>query len=559
MIQTSSSLRIALAQINFKVGDLDRNVARIRDEVERARAAGAELLVTSELALLGYPPRDLLHRDELIDAQLKTLEALATLTDDDFGMIVGYADRNPRQGGRRLVNAAAFCVGGRVKERVFKQLLPEYDVFDEARYFEPGGEAPILSFKGVRLGVSICEDAWAPVEHWEQPRYAHDPIGALVANGAQVLINISASPFARGKRVAREAMLCDHARRHSRPLLFVNQVGATDELIFEGASVAIDATGQIAHRLSDFSSACELVEVRTSGEVVGPQGGAASVRDAIGELRAALVLGTRDYVRKSGFQQVLLGLSGGIDSAVTAVIAADALGPENVHAVAMPSRYSSRHSRDDARTLANNLGIEFDEIGIEQPYTSFLDVLTPHFQGRDFDVTEENLQARIRGVYLMGLSNKFGKLVLSCGNKSELAVGYSTLYGDMCGALAVIGDVPKMQVYALAEEYNRLAGYEVVPRSIIEKAPSAELRPDQRDEDSLPPYPVLDAIVDRYVEDRQGIARIIEAGFERRDVERVVGLIRRNEYKRWQSPPVLKVTAKAFGSGWRYPLAASHG
>ncbi|TXD41628.1 NAD+ synthase [Lujinxingia vulgaris] len=559
MIQTPSSLRIALAQINFKVGDLDRNVARIRDEVERARAAGAELLVTSELALTGYPPRDLLHRDELIDAQLKTLEALATLTDDDFGMIVGYADRNPRQGGRRLVNAAAFCVGGRVKERIFKQLLPEYDVFDEARYFEPGGESPILSFKGVRLGVSICEDAWAPVEHWEQPRYKGDPVAALVANGAQVLINISASPFARGKRAMREAMLCEHAARHKRPLIFVNQVGATDELIFEGASVAIDAEGRIAHRLSDFSSACEIVEVNTSGEVVGPQEGSGSVRDAIGELRAALVLGTRDYVRKSGFQQVLLGLSGGIDSAVTAVIAADALGPENVHAVAMPSRYSSRHSRDDARTLANNLGIEFDEIGIEQPYTSFLDVLTPHFKGKDFDVTEENLQARIRGVYLMGLSNKFGKLVLSCGNKSELAVGYSTLYGDMCGALAVIGDVPKMQVYALAEEYNRLAGYEVVPRSIIEKAPSAELRPDQRDEDSLPPYPVLDAIVDRYVEDRQGIAQIIEAGFERRDVERVVGLIQRNEYKRWQAPPVLKVTAKAFGSGWRYPLAASHG
>ncbi|TXD34734.1 NAD+ synthase [Lujinxingia vulgaris] len=559
MIQTPSLLRIALAQINFKVGDLDRNVARIRDEVERARAAGADLLVTSELALTGYPPRDLLHRDEFIDAQLKTLEALAALTDDDFGLIVGYADRNPHHVGRRLVNAAAFCVGGRVKERVFKQLLPEYDVFDEARYFEPGGEAPILNFKGVRLGVSICEDAWAPVEHWEQPRYMGDPVAALVANGAQVLINISASPFARGKRAMREALLCEHAARHKRPLIFVNQVGATDELIFEGASVAIDSTGQIAHRLPDFASACEVVSVVTTGDVLGPEGGSASERDDIGELRAALVLGTRDYVRKSGFKQVLLGLSGGIDSAVTAVIAADALGPENVHAVAMPSRYSSRHSRDDARTLANNLGIEFDEIGIEQPYTSFLDVLTPHFQGKDFDVTEENLQARIRGVYLMGLSNKFGKLVLSCGNKSELAVGYSTLYGDMCGALAVIGDVPKMQVYALAEEYNRLAGYEVVPRNIIEKAPSAELRPDQRDEDSLPPYPVLDAIVDRYVEDRQGIAQIIDAGFERRDVERVVGLIRRNEYKRWQSPPVLKVTAKAFGSGWRYPLAASHG
>ncbi|RVU45874.1 NAD+ synthase [Lujinxingia sediminis] len=559
MIQTPSSLRIALAQLNFKVGDLDRNVARIRDEVERARAAGADLLVTSELALTGYPPRDLLHHDAFIDAQLKTLEALAKLSDDDFALIVGYADRNPHPKGRRLVNAAAFCVGGRVKERVFKQLLPEYDVFDEARYFEPGGQAPIFTFKGVRLGVSICEDAWARVEHREQPRYAGDPVGALVVNGAQVLINISASPFARGKRAMREAMLAEHASRHKRPLIFVNQVGATDELIFEGASVAIDAEGRIAHRLSDFSSACEIVEVNPCGEVVGPAGGSASVRDAIGELRAALVLGTRDYVRKSGFKQVLLGLSGGIDSAVTAVIAADALGPENVHAVAMPSRYSSRHSRDDARTLANNLGIEFDEIGIEQPYSSFLDVLTPHFKGRDFDVTEENLQARIRGVYLMGLSNKFGKLVLSCGNKSELAVGYSTLYGDMCGALAVIGDVPKMQVYALAEEYNRLAGYEVVPRSIIEKAPSAELRPDQRDEDSLPPYPVLDAIVDRYVEDRQSIAGIIEAGFERRDVERVVGLIQRNEYKRWQCPPVLKVTAKAFGSGWRYPLAASHG
>ncbi|RAL21149.1 NAD+ synthase [Lujinxingia litoralis] len=550
----TSSLRIALAQLNFKVGDLDGNVARLRDEIERARQGGAQLLVTSELALTGYPPRDLLQRPDFIDAQLKTLDALARLTDEDFGLIVGYADRNPHHQGRELVNAAAFCLGGRVRQRVFKQLLPEYDVFDEARYFEPGEPASLVRFKGVKLGVSICEDAWARHQHWEQPRYAKDPIEALVSAGAQVLINISASPFARQKRAAREAMFREHAERHRRPLIFVNQVGATDELIFDGNSVVIDAQGEIAARLPGFAQSCELVEVSAQGEVTPHESADTEPRSDIAELRAALVLGTRDYVRKSGFKKVLLGLSGGIDSAVVVTLAADALGPENVHAIAMPSRFSSRHSRDDARTLAGNLGIEFDEIGIEQPFAAFLDQLGPHFGGRAFDVTEENIQARVRGVYLMALSNKYGKLVLSCGNKSEMAVGYCTLYGDMCGALSVIGDVPKLSVYALAREYNRLAGYDLIPANILEKAPSAELRPDQRDEDSLPPYEVLDAIVDRYVEARQSIDAIIDAGFERAHVERVITLIRRNEYKRGQSAPILRVTAKAFGTGWRYPL-----
>ncbi len=554
-----SVLRVALAQLNPRVGDIEANLEKALAALTRARVEGADLVVFPEVFLLGYPPRDIVHRRGLLKRQWDALDQLAAATDDELACVLGFIDVNPEEHGHSLVNAAAFCRGGKVHRRVVKCLLPTYDVFDERRYFEPADSDSVVEWKGIRLGITVCEDAWARVEHWEMPRYHEDPVARCVRDGAQVILNLSASPFSLKKGEFRRDLLQAHAEEHARPVIFVNEVGGNDELIFDGRSLAIDASGQVVARLAECEEDFQVVELR-GGDVVPLDSEPmrpASATDAEA-VRKVVALGIRDYLKKTGFQKVILGLSGGIDSSVTAALAADAIGPENVHGVAMPSRFSSGHSREDARALAENLGLRFDEIPIEGPYQAHLDALTPYFEGRPFDVTEENLQARIRGVYLMSLSNKLGGLVLACGNKSEMAVGYTTLYGDLCGALSPIGDVPKMLVYDVAREINAAAGREVIPTRVIEKAPSAELRPDQADQDSLPPYDVLDEIVDRYVVRHERLEEILAAGFDRPTVEKVLGLIHRAEYKRWQAPPILKVTTKAFGVGWRYPLAAAY-
>ena len=556
MQDTAPGLRVAMAQLNFKVGAIDENRRRIELVIQQAREDGADLVVFSEAALMGYPPRDAVDRRALIALQLKALDEIAAQTDDELAAIVGFIGDNSAAQGHSLINAAAFCVGGRVRRVVAKRLLPTYDVFDELRHFYPAATDAVVTHQGVRLGISICEDAWAKVKSREMPAYTRDPIADAVAEGAQILINIAASPFSLNKGEFRRDLLAHHASTHGRPIIFVNQVGGNDELIFDGRSLGIDADGQVCARLAEFKEDFQILKVGVDGGIE-PEGAPRAVASSeANQARRAAVLGIRDYLHKSKFEKVLLGLSGGIDSAVTATLAAEALGPENVHGVAMPSRFSSDHSRSDARRLADNLGIRFSEIPIMNPYDSVLDALQPHFDDPSFGVTEENVQARLRGVYLMALSNKQGALVLACGNKSELAVGYTTLYGDMCGALAPLGDMPKMLVYDVARLYNEQAGREVIPQNIIDKAPSAELRPDQRDEDSLPPYDVLDEIVDLYVVQHLTVPEILERGFDADQVTDVVAKVHRSEFKRWQAPPILKITTKAFGMGWRYPLAA---
>ena len=560
MKQDRRPLRIAMAQINYRVGDVDQNALKIVESIRRARGEGADLVVFSELSLLGYPPRDLVDRRGLLKRQRRALKTIARATDDEVAALVGFVDDHDGPQGHRLVNAAAFCAHEKVVHRVAKTLLPTYDVFDEGRYFYDLSTEGVVTWKNVRLGISICEDAWAQVHSREMPRYDDDPIEALVEAGAEVLVNIAASPFSLGKQAFRRGLLAEHCRRHGRPMVFLNQVGGNDELIFDGCSLALDAQGVTQVRLAGFKEDFQILDIEPDGAITAtserPLRQAAESEAE--QARDAVVLGIRDYVRKSNFQGVLLGLSGGIDSSVSAALAVEALGAENVHGVAMPSRFSSSHSREDARQLGENLGIEFDEIAIETPYQAMLQTLQPHFDDRPFDVTEENIQARIRGVYLMALSNKFGKLVLACGNKSELAVGYTTLYGDMCGALAVIGDLPKMLVYAVAQLYNDEAGRALIPERVLNKAPSAELRADQKDQDSLPAYEVLDQILERYVVEHQTPSEIVEAGFDAATVEDAVAMIHRSEFKRWQAPPILKVTTKAFGVGWRYPLAAKY-
>ena len=567
MSTRAKTLRIALIQGNPIVGDIEGNSERLREAIQEARRRGAEVVVTSELAVIGYPPRDMLHREQMLRRQWEAVEALARESDEELALILGAVCRAPKGSGRQLVNGAVVCHGGQVQAQIGKRLLPTYDVFEEDRYFESMDEPGVVSWKGLKLGITICEDAWARADSEEMPDYEVDPIEEVVEAEADILINLSASPFSMGKAGFRGELLCDHCRRHGKAMVFVNQVGANDELIFDGRSAVVDGRGDLRCQLAAFEEDLEVVEVGPMGDVTVGMASTEEVESTssdpgdlsvVDEVRQALVLGIGDYVNKSGFDGVLIGLSGGIDSSVTATLAAEALGPDRVHGVAMPSKFSSAHSREDARALGKNLGIQYSEIPIRQPYESVLETLNPHFDDPSFGVAEENVQARLRGVYLMALSNKTGKLVIAAGNKSELAVGYSTLYGDMCGALAAIGDVSKMMVYALADRYNEMAGRDVIPRRVLEKAPSAELRPDQKDEDSLPAYEVLDEILERYLVDHDSVTTIVEQGFDRAMVEEVVAMVHRNEYKRWQAPPILKVSPKAFGVGWRYPLAARY-
>lgn len=543
-------MKLALVQTNPTIGDLEGNCAKIRAGIRRAEEAGADLAIFPEQVVLGYPAKDLLHRREVIQANVVAVERLADSC-RVIGAIIGFADPNTNPSGRPVYNAAALLSGGRVQAVVHKRLLPTYDVFDEARYFEPGMPQMVVQFRGRKLGLSICEDMWSREELLARPLYDIDPLRDLAAQAADVLINISASPYFLGKHDIRHALVAGHARTHRLPLVLVNQVGGNDELVFDGASCAVDAGGRTIAQARAFEEDFVLLDL--DGRDSSPANPLPQRPEA---LYLALRLGLLDYVRKCGFKDVVLGLSGGIDSAVVAALAVAALGPEHVHGVAMPSRFSSAHSLSDARDLARNLGIRFTEIPIEPMHAAFEGSLAQAFRGRAPDVTEENIQARVRGVILMSLSNKFGSLLLTTGNKSELAVGYCTLYGDMCGGLAVISDVPKTLVYTLARHMNERAGRELIPENTIRKTPSAELRPNQSDQDTLPPYDVLDAILTRHEEQLETIGQIVAAGFERALVERVVQMIHRSEYKRQQAAPGLKVTSKAFGFGRRMPIAA---
>ncbi len=544
-----SAVKIALGQLDPTIGDFDGNLRLVRQAMTDASAAGADLLVLPELMVCGYPPRDLLERDAFLQASERALGELCGSVRGKLAVLVGFPELLPEvTAGRHIANSAALIDDGKVVAIRRKSLLPTYDVFDEWRYFEPATTIAPVSFRGRSLGISICEDIWNDGDFWPRRLYREDPVEKLVQAGADLLINVAASPYTVEKRHLRPRMLASVARHWQRPLVFVNQVGGQDDLVFDGSSLAVNAKGEVICRAAEHASDLVVVDVDAGRGDVRPF----TESDARSALEA-LVLGTRDYARRCGFAGALIGLSGGIDSAVVACIASRALDPAQVLGVAMPSRYSSDHSRRDAALLAKNLGIEFREIFIEPMFAAYLDALAPAFAGREPDVTEENLQARIRGGLLMALSNKFGKLLLSTGNKSEIATGYCTLYGDTNGGLAVISDVPKTWVYKIAREIN--AERPVIPESTLTKPPSAELRPGQVDQDSLPSYDVLDAILAAHVEEGLDTQALVAAGFEPAVVEKVLRLVRISEYKRRQLPPGLKITGKAFGTGRRFPVA----
>ena len=540
---------IALAQINPTVGDIPANTAKIIEYIGRAAEQKADLVIFPELAIVGYPPKDLLLKPKFIDDNLAALERIAQTA--ATAALVGFVTRHTGPTGRALHNSAALLAGGAIRAVYHKQLLPTYDVFDESRYFEPARSQPLINFGGRNLGLTICEDIWNGPEQSPRPLYELRPLAELQAAGAQAALNISASPFVLGKHEYRIKLFGEQCRRFNLPLAYVNQVGGNDELVFDGNSCVFDAGGNLIAQAKDFAEDLLLVDMDhpESARRESPRTGIASVH-------AALVLGLRDYVNKCHFQSVVLGLSGGIDSAVTAALAVEALGPGRVVGVAMPSRFSSEHALADARRAAENLGIHFSIIPIETAHAAMETTLAQAFAGRDPDTTEENIQARLRGNILMALSNKFGHLLLTTGNKSELAVGYCTMYGDMAGGLAVISDVPKTMIYELARHINR--DRELIPLSSITKPPSAELRPNQTDQDSLPPYETLDPILQRYVELEQSPAEIIAAGFDEATVRRVARLVDHNEYKRKQAAPGLKVTSRAFGFGRRMPIAQNY-
>jgi NAD+ synthase (glutamine-hydrolysing) len=544
-------MRIALGQINTTVGDLKGNVDRMVEAAQWAAAQGARLAVFPELSLTGYPPRDLVEKISFIERTEEQLARLAAETANlNLALVCGYVGRSEAAAGKQVTNCAALLEGGRTLFRQSKMLLPTYDVFDEARYFRPAERQLLCEFGGRRMALTICEDAWNDKQFWERRLYQRDPVEELAAAGAEVLVSINASPYHMGKRALRREVFAATARRFHLPVVYVNQVGGNDQLVFDGSSFAMDAEARLIASAASFSEDLVLVDTDTaSGE---QHENLADENEAVYE---ALVLGTRDYLRKCGFKRVLIGLSGGIDSSLTAVVAADAVGRENVVGVAMPGPYSSEGSVTDARALAENLGIRFEVATISGAYEKFLDVLDPLFRGAARDVTEENLQARLRGVTLMALSNKWNALVLTTGNKSELAVGYCTLYGDMCGGLAVISDVPKTLVYDLSRVANR-RHRNAIPESVFIKPPSAELRPDQKDSDSLPTYDVLDGVLRAYVEEYQAPAQIArEQSLPLALVRDIVNKVDRNEYKRQQAAPGLKVTSKAFGMGRRFPVA----
>jgi len=545
-------MKITIAQLNPTVGNINENLSKLAYAYSEGANAGSDLVVFSELFVVGYPPRDLLDLPWFIDRSRAALEEICKISSQysDTGILFGmpWPHGSP---GRGLYNAAVLVYRGEIWGCQYKSLLPIYDVFDEARYFDPAPGVCLLDFKGQRLGISICEDAWNDPVFWPRGRiYDFDPIHALARQGADILINISASPFHAGKEETRFNLITNHALRHKLPFVYVNQIGANDELVFDGRSMIIGANGQpllIAPAFEEFLTTIDLSKDNTKYVNFVPS-------ERIASLKQALVLGIRDYMKKCGFRKAVLGLSGGIDSAICAVLAVEAVGPDNVLGITMPSPFSSTGSVDDSVHLAENLGMTLKNIPISSIYQTYLSSLGEHFSGKPADITEENIQARIRGNILMAFSNKYGHLVLSTGNKSELAMGYCTMYGDMSGGLSVLADVPKTMVYELAHYINREKV--VIPEAIITKAPSAELKPDQKDQDTLPPYEMLDQILHYYVEENLSMSQLIGQGFDPDVVRWVIHNADRNEYKRRQAAPGLKVTTKAFGAGRRMPIAA---
>jgi len=543
-------MKIAIAQINPVIGDFDHNSGKIKYYADKAGALSCDLVVFSELAVSGYPPRDLLEKEDFVDANIECLNGLVSSI-SGIGVICGFVDKNPGDEGNRLYNSSVLFENGKVLHKVNKRLLPTYDIFDERRYFEPGAEAVSFPYKGRRIGLTICEDVWNDKDAIKKRVYHLNPVLLMIEDGADLIINISASPFHVGKREFRWDMLGSIAKKYDVPLVFANQVGGNDSVLFDGISAAFNRKGKIAARAKDFKEDLVVFDLKRSEPdeqnlhaVAGPD---------TESILKALIMGTHDYVKKCGFKKVVVGLSGGIDSALTAYIATMALGKENVSAVFMPSQYTSKDSYEDTKRLAGNLGIEIETIPIDDMFKEFLEYISPSFKKSEPGIVEQNIQARIRGTILMAMSNREGSILLSTGNKSELAVGYCTLYGDMNGGLAVISDVPKTVVYDLARFIN--AEKEYIPSRIITKVPSAELKPGQTDQDDLPPYDILDSVLKGYIEDFKGADALVKMGFARELVEDVISRVDRNEYKRHQAAPGLKVTSKAFGYGRRYPLA----
>ena len=544
-------MKIALGQINPTVGDFSGNSAKIIEYSRRARAGGAELILFPELSVCGYPPRDLVERPSFVARNRETAEQIAGET-CGISVICGLVTPAESETGKSVMNSAALLQDGRIAFLQSKMLLPTYDVFDEMRNFAPAKSQQLFSLSSKRVALTICEDAWNDKLFWPKRLYTVDPIEALVRAGGNFVLNISSSPFWIGKRELRRNMLASIARQHKVPVAMVNQVGGNDSLIFDGSSIVLNAAGNIIAQGRSFEEDLICFDSKDLTGDIHEQ-----IEGEEASVYSGLVLGTRDYIQKCGFRKAIIGLSGGIDSALTAVIAADAVGPENVIGVGMPGPYSSPGSIDDARGLANNLGIRFELLSINCAVEAYRKTLKEVFAGRKEDVTEENIQSRARGTLLMALSNKFGAIVLSTGNKSELGVGYCTLYGDMAGGLAVISDVPKTMVYRLSHYVNLRRP--VIPQDTLEKPPSAELRPDQKDSDSLPPYEILDAVLEDYVEEAHSVERIAaDRGFDIEVVRRVVRMVDRAEYKRQQAAPGIKISAKAFGYGRRFPIAAKN-
>ncbi len=544
-------MKIALAQINVHVGNFAANRDKMLAYVARAKAAGADLIAFPELATVGYPPRDFLEFSDFIDAGNAVVEALAKAA-DGIAIVLGSPSRNPVLAGKDLYNSAYFLANGEVHQVQHKTLLPTYDIFDEYRYFEPASEWQVVAYGGKRIALIVCEDSWNVGN--ENPLYTINPMDELVKQSPDFILNISASPFAYAHAADRIAVLQANVARYDLPLYYVNHVGAQTEILFDGGSLVVAADGTVVDEMPYFEECLRVYDTDRvdKAQLVGGE----QLKEKIPLIHDALVMGIRNYFNKLGFKQAVLGLSGGIDSALVAVLAARALGPQNVRCVLLPSQFSSDHSINDARQLAQNLGSQYDIIPIEGVYTGFMDALGSHFMGTSFGLPEENIQARIRGVLLMALSNKFGPILLNTSNKSEMAVGYGTLYGDMCGGLSVIGDVYKTECYELARYINKDG--EVIPENILTKAPSAELRPDQFDSDSLPPYEALDAVLYQYIEGHQSPDDIISMGFDEALVRRTLRLVNINEFKRYQTAPVLRISSKAFGMGRRMPIVAKY-
>ncbi len=551
-------MKIALAQLNYHIGNFEKNSSKILQNIEKAKKNGVDLIIFSELSVCGYPPHDLLEQKDFILQGIITVEKIAKSC-YNIAAIVGAPSINPNPEGKKLYNSAFFLNNGKIEKVINKSLLPTYDIFDEYRYFEPNSEYEILDFKGKKIALTICEDLWddqAVDENIEREKlYVKSPMGELLKYKPDFIINIAASPFSYNKENFRQKALINKTKKYNLSIFYVNQVGAQTELIFDGGSMVVSNNGKITDYFNTFSEDYReifldrIIKDKTVVESI-------NANNKIENIYNALVLGIKDYFEKTGFKKATLGLSGGIDSAVTLVLAERALGNKNLRVLLLPSKYSSEHSIKDAINLADNLNIQYDTININKIVESFESSLSTLFKDTQEDITEENIQARIRGTLLMALSNKFGNILLNTSNKSEAAVGYGTLYGDMCGGLSVLGDVYKTDVYRLANYINREK--EIIPLNTIQKPPSAELRPNQLDQDSLPEYDILDNILYQYIELKKSVSEIVEKGFEKNIVEKIISLVNTNEYKRFQSPPILRISSKAFGVGRKMPLVAKY-